>query len=201
MADFNLQRKLQGRGVDMPLNAAGVLQANYLARSMRGVPLRGIYSSSLRRARDTAAVVAQYHPKLEVQAFDEVQEMSFGQLEGNALDVLEDQIHAIFRVWEHGDFTARFPGGENPLDVVARGFSKIDEVVRAASPKDEVLFVTHGRFNKIVLAQMLHGALTHMQEIKQENTCVNVVDFDRKAQVYRPVALNNISHLPSSPAL
>lgn len=182
----------------MPLNAAGILQANYLARSLREVPLRAIFCSSLRRARDTAAVVAHTHSKLEVQSLDDVQEMSFGQLEGNALDVLEDQLHDIFRQWEHGDFTARFPGGENPLEVVARGFGKIDAVVRASAPKDEVLFVTHGRFNKIVLAQMLHGALTHMQEIKQENTCVNVVDFDHTAQEYRPVALNNISHLPQS---
>lgn len=184
----------------MALNEEGVLQANYLARSMQNVPLRAIYSSSLRRAADTAHIVAQCHPKLRVEGFTELQEMSFGQLEGKKFEDLEDQKLAIFRQWEHGNFRASFPEGECPMDVVARGFAKIDALVKATSPQDEILVVTHGRFNKIVLAQMLHGALTHMQEIKQENTCVNVVDFDHQAQQYLPVALNNVSHLPYSSA-
>lgn len=199
--DYNLQRKLQGRGVNMQLNAEGLDQAKCLAKAMKDVPLTAIYSSSLKRAFQTADAVAQLHPKLEVQPFREVEEMNFGQLEGHPMEMHEDQIHTMFKRWEQGEFNAAWPGGESPMDVVNRGVKKITEVVSNTPPKGQVLMVTHGRFNKIILAQMLHGALTHMTEIHQDNTCVNVIDFDHTTQTYRAMALNNINHLSRPPSV
>ncbi|RLN45027.1 hypothetical protein BBJ29_007048 [Phytophthora kernoviae] len=180
--DFNFQRKLQGRGVNMPLNDQGLEQARNLARAMKDVPLRAIYSSSLKRAFQTADAVAQLHPKLEVEAFQEVEEMNFGDLEGHPMEMHEDQIHTMFKRWGSGEFNVSWPKGESPMDVVKRGKSKIDEVLISTPPKEQVLMVTHGRFNKIVLAHLLHGELTHMTEIEQDNTCVNVVDFNHATQ-------------------
>ncbi|KAG7378086.1 hypothetical protein PHYPSEUDO_010583 [Phytophthora pseudosyringae] len=199
--DFNRQRKLQGRGVNMPLNAEGLAQAQCLARAMKDVPLSAIYCSALTRAAQTADAVAQLHPKVEVQPFHEVEEMNFGQLEGHPMEAHEDQIHAMFKRWEQGAFHAAWPGGESPLEVVSRGVKKITELVSGTTPKQHVLMVTHGRFNKIVLAQMLHGELTHMTEIDQDNTCVNVVDFDHATHTFHAMALNNINHLPSPPSV
>lgn len=185
----------------MPLNAEGLDQAKYLAKAMKDVPLRAIYSSKLKRAFQTADTVAQLHPKLEVQAFNEVEEMNFGQLEGHPIETHEEKIHSMYKRWEQGEFTVAWPGGESPQDVVNRGVRKITEVVSNTPPKEQVLMVTHGRFNKIVLAQMLHGELTHMTEIDQSNTCVNVIDFDHTTQTYRAMALNNINHLPGPPTV
>lgn len=199
--DYNLQRKLQGRGVNMPLNEEGLEQARCLAKAMKDVPLTAIYSSALKRAFQTADAVAQLHPKLEVQPFHEVEEMSFGDLEGHPMELHEEQIHTMFKRWQAGEFNVRWPKGENPLDVVARGKGKIDEVLIKTPPKEQVLMVTHGRFNKIVLAALLHGDLTHMAEIDQDNTCVNVVDFDHATQTYHAMALNSISHLPGPPSV
>ncbi|ETL26103.1 hypothetical protein F442_20672 [Phytophthora nicotianae P10297] len=199
--DYNMQRKLQGRGVNMPLNAEGVEQAKYLAKAMKDVPLSAIYSSSLKRAFQTADTVAQLHPKIEVQPFQEVEEMNFGKLEGHPMEVHEEEIHTMFKRWKQGEYNASWPGGESPMDVVHRGVKKITEVVSNTPPKEQVLMVTHGRFNKIVLAQMLHGELTHMTEIDQNNTCVNVIDFDHATQTYHAMALNNINHLPGPPSV
>ncbi|POM71464.1 Phosphoglycerate mutase [Phytophthora palmivora] len=199
--DFNRQRKLQGRGVNMALNAEGLDQAKCLAKAMKDVPLTAIYSSGLKRAFQTADTVAQLHPKIEVQQFNEVEEMNFGKLEGHPMEMHEEQIQTMFKRWEHGEFNAAWPGGESPRDVVNRGVKKITEVVSNTPPKEQVLMVTHGRFNKIVLAQMLHGELTHMTEIGQDNTCVNVIDFDHATQTFHAMALNNTNHLPSPPSV
>ena len=185
----------------MELNAKGLDQAKYLARAMQDVPLRGIYSSSLTRAFQTADTVAQFHPTIQVESFPEVEEMNFGELEGSSMEMHEDEIHSMFERWAKGEFDASWPRGESPMDVVNRGVKKITEVMSTTLPKDQVLMVTHGRFNKIVLAQMLHGTLTHMTELHQDNTCVNVIDFDHATQTYRAMALNNINHLPSPPSV
>ncbi|KAG3104250.1 hypothetical protein PI124_g11402 [Phytophthora idaei] len=199
--NYNMQRKLQGRGVNMALNAEGEEQAKFLAKAMKDVPLRAIYSSSLKRAFQTADTVAQLHPKIEVQPFQEVEEMNFGQLEGHPMEMHEEQIHTMFKRWKQGEYNAAWPDGESPMDVVNRGVKKITELVSNTPPKEQVLMVTHGRFNKIVLAQMLHGELTHMTEIDQNNTCVNVIDFDHTTQRYHAMALNNINHLPGPPSV
>lgn len=199
--EFNRLHKFQGRGVNTALNDTGRAQASYLAAAMRKVPLRAAYSSTLRRARETAAIVVEQHPKLELQHFQDLEEMSFGVFEGNAHELFDDQVQAIHHRWQAGDYEARFPNGENPLEVVARGVAKIRELVLAAAPQDHVLIVTHGRFNRVVLAQMLHGALSKMHDVTQDNTCVNVVDFDHTHGTFTPVLLNYTGHLPHSPAV
>ncbi|CAH0485665.1 unnamed protein product [Peronospora farinosa] len=175
--DFNCQRKLQGRGVNMQLNANGLDQAKYLAKAMKDVPLSGIYSSSLTRAFQTADAVAKFHPEIQVESFSEVEEMNFGELEGHSMKIHDDQIRSMFKRWEKGEFNASWPGGESPMDVVNRGVKKITEVMSTTLPKEQVL--------------MIH----------QDNTCVNVIDFDHATQTYCAMALNNINHLPSPPSV
>lgn len=199
--EFNRLHKFQGRGVNTTLNDTGRAQAQQLAHAMRHVPLRAVYSSTLRRARETAAIVAELHPKLELQHFEDLEEMSFGVFEGNAHELFDDQVQAIHHRWQAGDFEARFPSGENPLEVVARGVARIRALMLAASPADHVLVVTHGRFNKVVLAHMLHGELSKMHALAQDNTCVNVVDFDHATGTFAPVVLNYTGHLLNSPAV
>ncbi|TYZ61469.1 hypothetical protein PybrP1_004677 [[Pythium] brassicae (nom. inval.)] len=199
--EFNRLHKFQGRGVNTALNDTGRAQARQLAHALRGVPLRAAYSSTLRRARETAAIVAQLHPKLALQQFADLEEMSFGVFEGNAHALFDDQVQAIHHRWEAGDFEARFPSGENPLEVVARGVARIRALLLAAVPGDHVLVVTHGRFNKVVLAHLLHGELRKMHDLPQDNTCVNVVDFDHATGAFVPVLLNYTGHLLSAPVL
>ncbi|CAH0518720.1 unnamed protein product [Peronospora belbahrii] len=199
--DYNYQRKLQGRGVNIQLNNIGLHQAKYLAIAMKDVPLSGIYSSSLKRAFETADEVAQFHPQIKVQTFSEVEEMNFGELEGHSIETHEDEIHTMYMRWKKGELDASWPGGESPMDVVHRGVKKITEVVSNTPLKGQVLMVAHGRFNKIILAHMLHSGLTDMTEIHQDNTCVNVIDFDHKTQTYRAMVLNNINHLPLPPSV
>lgn len=199
--EFNRLHKFQGRGVNTVLNDTGRAQASHLAHAMRNVPLRAIYSSTLRRARETATIVSQHHAKLELQQFQDLEEMSFGLFEGNAHELFDDQVQAIHHRWLAGDYAARFPSGENPLEVVARGVAKIRELMASSAPDDHVLIVTHGRFNKVVLAQMLHGGLSKMHDLTQDNTCVNVVDYDHATGAFSPVLLNYTGHLPISPVV
>ncbi|CAI5743874.1 unnamed protein product [Peronospora destructor] len=88
--DFNRQRKLQGRGVDM--------------------------HSSLTRAFQTANAVAQLHPKIQVESFSEIEEMNFGELEGHSMEMYEDQIHCMFKRWEKGEFNASWPREQHVID-------------------------------------------------------------------------------------
>ena len=57
--DYNAQKRWQGQGIDIDLNKTGLKQAEDLAEKMQHLGLEIIYSSPLKRARQTAEFVAK----------------------------------------------------------------------------------------------------------------------------------------------
>jgi broad specificity phosphatase PhoE len=60
--DWNRDRRLQG-SADIALNETGRRQAVGLARQLRGVHVDAVYSSELRRSRETATIVHGAAPR------------------------------------------------------------------------------------------------------------------------------------------
>jgi len=86
--DYNRNSIVQGRGVDAPLNERGRRQAEALARRFAAVPLDAIYASPLRRALETAEAVRRYHPDVPFFQVVDLEEMDWGELEGNPTRLL-----------------------------------------------------------------------------------------------------------------
>src|SRR6266540_1828092 len=76
--DWNVERRLQG-ATDVPLNEAGRRQAADLAARLAGVPLDRIYSSALKRSRETAEALRGRAP---IEALAGLNEQSLGAFEG-----------------------------------------------------------------------------------------------------------------------
>lgn len=77
---WNRDGRIQGH-TDIALNARGLAQARSLAQALHDEPLTAIYSSDLKRARQTAEHIAQGRgvPVLEEP---ELRERAFGRFEG-----------------------------------------------------------------------------------------------------------------------
>src|SRR6266849_5382855 len=73
---------------DVPLSTEGIRQAEHVARELARQSISHIYSSGLRRALDTARVVAEPH-RLPVQTMDELAEIDFGYLDGLSFEEIE----------------------------------------------------------------------------------------------------------------
>jgi 2,3-bisphosphoglycerate-dependent phosphoglycerate mutase len=145
--DWNRERRWQGHA-DPPLNDAGREQARELARLLAETPLDAVYSSDLRRARDTAAVVASDHG-LEVVATPALREIDVGEWSGLTTDEIERRFPAGFA--RHADGGDGWEQGETHAAMSGRIAAAVSEIA-ASHPGGHVLCVCHGGVIRALLA-------------------------------------------------
>jgi len=138
--DDNARRVVQG-WVDTPLNARGREQARELARQVRDLGLKAIWTSQLSRAAETAQIVGRALD-IEPRVDDRLAESQRGSWEGRALDEIERSDPEGWAAWKRGGADFRFPGGGESLpEHVARVAAGLADVEAGALP---ALVVCHG---------------------------------------------------------
>jgi broad specificity phosphatase PhoE len=79
--EYNRLDRIQGRGIDAPLNEAGERQAREVGAWLNTANVDVAVSSSLLRARQTAAIAMGMAPD-EIEAIADLDELSYGAMEG-----------------------------------------------------------------------------------------------------------------------
>jgi broad specificity phosphatase PhoE len=128
--DWNREGRWQG-WADPPLNDTGRAQARALAAQLRDVPFDAVYASDLRRAFETAEIVAEPHG-VPVVADPGLREIDVGSWSGLTRTELEER-------FPDGDR----PDGESRAEHAARVLAAVERIARDHHD-DRVLLVTHG---------------------------------------------------------
>lgn len=138
---WNRDTRIQGH-TDIDLNDHGRWQARRLAEALRDEPIAAIYSSDLKRARDTAQAVAEARA-LPVHAHIGLRERGFGRFEGHTWDELELHYPTETLAWRKRmpDFAP--PGGETLLALRERVVGTALDLA-ARHPGELILLVAHG---------------------------------------------------------
>jgi broad specificity phosphatase PhoE len=151
--------RYQGR-TDLPLSARGRAEAVQLADRLHAIKFDAIYSSPLRRARETAVALAQGRRRWP-NTDERLVELSYGDWEGKRhAEVAEDEAEAL-HAWAAG--IAPPPAGESRTSLIRRVCSFVDDVVGQGI----VAVVTHKeviRASAIALG-LLHPADYMMVEV------------------------------------
>lgn len=138
-SDWNVEKRFQGHA-DRPLTPRGREQAERLADDLADTPLEGVYTSPLRRARETAEVVAARHG-LEAIAVAELREIDVGGWVGLSRAEVESKFPDAFRRWVGGG--EGWEDGETYPQMAARVLAALQRIA-AAHPDGRVLVVSHG---------------------------------------------------------
>jgi phosphoserine phosphatase len=137
--DLNREFRCQGRQ-DIPLNATGREQIADVAQKLKDVKIDAIYSSPLKRAMESAEIIAKAK-KMKVQQLDWLVEIDYGALEGlNAAEAGERFPGMLYR-FQSNPVAVIFPGGESVGGVAERMCTGLGRIV--TQEKGTVLFVTH----------------------------------------------------------
>ena len=137
----NKLQALQGRS-DHPLNETGIGQAERAAARLKGVTFDHVFSSPLKRAVQTAGIVA---PGVAPVIDDRLIEMDYGPYEGMDLSRLPPEVLTFFSDFIHNPA----PDGMEPLSSVKeRAGSFIEDVRRL---EGNILISTHAIAMKGIL--------------------------------------------------
>jgi ribonuclease H / adenosylcobalamin/alpha-ribazole phosphatase len=121
---------------ETPLTESGRQQAADAARSIAAsYHPDAVVSSSLRRARETAEIIAA-ELNLPVEIWPGLEEQDFGEFKGKPFDALFGMSRAELWKWQPA-------GGESTEQTQVRVLAAL-EGLRARHPDDEVVVVCHG---------------------------------------------------------
>ena len=137
--DWNREGRFQGHA-DPPLNRTGRAQAVDLSAALMAEQLAAVYSSPLRRALETAEVLATSHG-LEPVPVDDLREVDVGSWSGLTRAEVEERFPAQFARWL--DYGQGWEDGETYEEMGRRA---VDALLQLAATHDgeRVLAVTHG---------------------------------------------------------
>jgi len=114
--DWNVQRRIQG-ATDRELNGTGRRQAERLRDRLQGLSFDAVWSSDLKRARETAEIA---FPGRIINTDARLREMHAGEHEGIVVAELPPEAAAIRAALSGGDSAVAPPGGESYRDVIGR---------------------------------------------------------------------------------
>lgn len=140
---YNATGRMQGH-LDTELSAEGIAQAHAAAKLLVNKGVRKIVSSDLKRAQDTACIVADALG-LDVVADPRLRETHLGQWQGKRSSEVDQEFPGARAIWRH-DPTWAPPGGESRVEVAERARPVIDELMGQFKDWDNgtVLVVAHG---------------------------------------------------------
>lgn len=185
--DYNQQWRYQGR-TDLGLNQAGRRQAERLRHRLSLQPFDVIYTSRLKRAADTAAIIARRRG-VKVIASENLDEIDFGQFEG----LTYDEIVARYPNWEPSDDGFSDYGGES-LEQLARRVAVFEKELRRDNPgESNILVVAHAGPLRVLLCRLLGMDIDGWRRFRLAPASLTVVeDFGGEPVLTR---LNDVSHL------
>lgn len=162
----NQARQLSHRVVDYPLSDLGVAQATglgeRLAREQDIAPV--IYASPLRRAAQTAEIIARCTGG-DVEVIEDLRELNVGDIDGRRDDEAWAMHDQILAQWRAGHHDTAFPGGEDYHGVAARLTRALEHALRHPSGS-RVLVVAHIGIIRAGLPAICPGAQMPAAELR-----------------------------------
>jgi glucosyl-3-phosphoglycerate phosphatase len=142
--DYNVNGRMQGH-LDSLLTETGVEQASAVAPEIARLAPDRLISSDLRRAVDTADLVAAACGR-PVKLDARLRETHLGDWQGRTVAEIEDGWPGAIATWRSDPAWAP-PGGESRIEVVRRSLpvvEELDDEYGSSEPETTVVLVAHG---------------------------------------------------------
>jgi broad specificity phosphatase PhoE len=173
------------------LNTTGIAQAAAVARALVGdLPIQ-LYTSPLRRALDTAAVISTAL-KVPFTPLKGLEEANAGELEGLTGQEMRQRYPEFARRWAEDSALAQMPGGESLLQVQQRAWPVIAELAQK-HPDEAVVVVTHNFTIQAIVCRVLDMPLRNSRRLRQDLGGITRLELTSDRSIL--LSLNETWHL------
>ncbi len=190
LTDWNIQRRFQGT-YDVPLNDAGIVQAQTAAARCAQLGLERIYHSTLARAAQTAQIVADVSgvPLFPHTGFNEV---CLGVFQGLNHDEAKAQYPEAYANYFIDRIHGAPPEGESLYQVQQRALKALNFIEEEAKGCERIAVVSHGALLKALLGAIAGIPLEYYACYDVSNGSISVVES--KDGNRRLITLNAMAH-------
>lgn len=171
---FNNTHQFAGQ-VDVGLTDNGCQQAGKLHERLAGEKIDAVYTSTLSRARTTAEIVIAGR-NLEITECPELQEISYGEIEGLTYAEIQQQFPKLASQIHHFDPEMEFPGGESFLGFIKR-VESFKERLTKHGEKETVLIVAHGGPLRTLILSLLGIDQSVWWQLRLDNASLSIIDI------------------------
>ncbi len=175
---------------DEDLDETGYAQARRLASRLASQPITAVYTSPLKRAHTTAAIIAEPHD-LELTTLDGANEIDLGDWQGLHMDEVRQKWPDTWNQSRIDPSGITMPHGESFSQVATRAVRTFDSL--AASGNGTLVIVTHDIIIRIIVAHVLGVPNSIYRRLEINNASLNVIRVADGKRVL--LALNDTSHL------
>lgn len=186
--EWNKQGLWQGH-VMIPLNEHGRAQSERLAKFIRNIGLDALYSSDLRRAMDTAEIIAE-KAGLSVTYDKRLRERHMGEWQGLTINDIIAWYPKEYEALRADRYNFVVPGGESRKQVYERVRACFDEDV--ASEGTTIGLVSHTTAIKTLLDVLVAGSDPYDMKFRNMSvTTIQHVEGDK----WQITQLDDVTHL------
>jgi probable phosphoglycerate mutase len=194
--DWNVEHRIQGH-LDIPLNEAGLAQADAIGVRFRGEKVDVLISSDLCRAMQTVNPIANVCG-LPVLRDVRLRERHLGVLQGKTTEQAQQLAPTAFEVFRSRATDAALEGGESLAEFAQRVINTLTELAQTYRNK-RIVAVTHGGVVDIAYRHANKTPLDAPRLFPIHNASVNTLRAS--ASGFELVSWSDISHLPDQEAL
>lgn len=171
---WNAERRIVGH-TEIELNEIGREQAKRLAQAFNKDNVSAVYSSPLRRARQTAEEIARVH-NLPVKYVDALKEFDAGEADGLTISEFIRSYGDFFERWTQGEPGLKMPGGESISDLQMRAWPVVERVIED-HPDQDVIVVSHTLTILTIIATALGMDFTDFRRLRLDLASISVLNF------------------------
>ena len=191
---WNVEKRFQGLS-DSPLTELGITQAKLLGEKLKNIKFDKFYSTSLKRANDTANYI-KGNREQEVEIFNDFVEISMGDMEGIQQEEFKklypEQVKNFF--FNQLEYDPSSFGGESFLEVRERVAKGLDKFIDLNKDYERVLVVSHGATLKTLLHYISGKDISTLSdEVIPKNTSYTIVKYENEK--FEITDFSNVSHL------
>ena len=190
--DNNKNGIFQGT-IDSELGRQGIEQAECLGERLRDVRLDAIYTSPLKRARQTAEAIGKYHNLIPIED-KRLMEINGGELEGYSSErntrLYPEQMYYL----DARPSLFQAPGGESSRELYDRMVEGIGSIAKRHSGGN-LAVISHGFAIQLYLGYAQKVPFDKIERYIVGNASISLITYDEDFNV-KAESINDETHIP-----